>query len=100
MENTNLEQLERRRSMRLDLEEEPVRLNWLDKDGKEQELEAICIDISKRGMLIVHEQDLTIGTKMTVNFTSENVESEPMYVKVARCHRKNFTSYHIFLLFI
>ncbi len=99
MENTELEQLDRRRSMRLDLENEPVQINWKDSKGEQQSIEAICIDISRRGMLITHCDDLPIGTKLTVKFTSEQASnSEHLKAKVARCHRKNFSSYHMFLL--
>ncbi|MGY5451066.1 PilZ domain-containing protein [Agarivorans sp. MS3-6] len=100
MENTDLEQLERRRSMRLDLENEPVLLKWMDSNGDAQQLEATCIDISRRGMLILHSDDLQIGTKLTVLFTSEHSEAKEMQAKVARCHRKNFSTYHMFLLLL
>ncbi|MEE1675229.1 PilZ domain-containing protein [Agarivorans aestuarii] len=100
MENTELEQLDRRRSMRLDLENEPVQLTWKDSDGEDQSLEATCIDISRRGLLVKHSNDLQIGTKLIIQFSAEHSDTSEMKAKVARCHRKNFSSYHMFLLLL
>ncbi|WP_220719242.1 PilZ domain-containing protein [Agarivorans litoreus] len=100
MENTELEQLDRRRSMRLDLENEPVQLTWQDGEGEDQSIEATCIDISRRGMLVKHSKDLQIGTKLKVQFSPGSGDISEMKAKVARCHRKNFSSYHMFLLLL
>ncbi|GDY27664.1 MULTISPECIES: PilZ domain-containing protein [unclassified Agarivorans] len=100
MENTELEQLDRRRSMRLDLENEPVKLMWKNSDGEAESIEATCIDISRRGLLIMHSDDLQIGTKLIIKFATEHADATEMKAKVARCHRKNFTSYHMFLLLL
>ncbi|WP_432455777.1 MULTISPECIES: PilZ domain-containing protein [unclassified Agarivorans] len=100
MNNTELQQLERRGSMRLDLENEPVQLILTNNEDDEAVIEATCIDISRRGMLIVHDKDLAIGTKLKVKFTAKHSAEAEMKVKVARCHRKNFSSYNMFLLIL
>ncbi|WP_026957627.1 PilZ domain-containing protein [Aliagarivorans taiwanensis] len=98
MDNVELSQVDRRLDQRIELEQEPLRLSWTDTAGKSHAIDAMCIDMSRRGMLIQLSDQVTMGTKVNVRFLSKQADCDPLEAKVSRCHRKNFTTYHVFLL--
>ncbi|WP_026970732.1 PilZ domain-containing protein [Aliagarivorans marinus] len=98
MDNVELSQVDRRLDRRIELEQEPLELSWTDAAGELQAVEAVCIDMSRRGMLIQLSDQVAMGTKVSIRFLSKQADSDPVEAKVSRCHRKNFTTYHVFLL--
>jgi c-di-GMP-binding flagellar brake protein YcgR len=78
------ENVERRKSFRLDMEKELVDIFWTDEKGQEHNKQIVCVDFSRGGLKLDCDQDLPVNTAVTVVFKSENSSNQKLYGKVLR----------------
>ncbi|WP_372870626.1 PilZ domain-containing protein [Shewanella sp.] len=86
---------EKRRSLRVDMEAERVSLRWTDKDGQERCEDGICVDLSRRGVLIEYRQPFVLGELLEVTFNPGTDKENRVQGQVCRCSECNGQSYHI-----
>ncbi|MCL1075192.1 PilZ domain-containing protein [Shewanella dokdonensis] len=87
---------ERRASLRVDLEAEEIRINWQDKEEKPHSDTAICIDLSRKGLLLEYRQPFITGTLLEVTFNSGSDAQNIVKGQVCRCTESQ-TGYRIAL---
>ena len=73
---------ERRKSLRVDIESETIRLGWQDASGQFQTAEGICIDLSRHGILIEYSNAFKLGELVEVTF---NASTDTIKGQVCRC---------------
>ncbi|GGZ45720.1 MULTISPECIES: PilZ domain-containing protein [Shewanella] len=87
--------IERRRSLRVDLEAERIRLHWINKAGDELNDDGICIDLSRRGILFEYHQPFTLGELLSVTFHAGTDSQNTIKGQVCRCSEINPKRFHI-----
>ncbi|WP_407829179.1 PilZ domain-containing protein [Shewanella algae] len=87
--------IERRRSLRVDLEAERIRLHWLDKAGNEHNDDGVCIDLSRRGILFEYSQPFVLGELVSVTFHAGTDAQNTVKGQVCRCSESHPKSFHI-----
>jgi len=87
---------ERRTSLRVDLEAEEVRIGWQDNDEKLCTDSAICVDLSRKGLLFEYRLPFKVGALIEVTFNSGGDAQNTVKGQVCRC-TKSETSYRIAL---
>lgn len=78
------ENVERRKSFRLDMEKELVDIFWTDEKGQEHNKKIVCVDFSRGGLKLDCDQNLPINTAVIIVFKSENTSNQKLYGKVFR----------------
>ncbi len=63
---------ERRRSIRLDMEEAQVKLEYTNERGDDITETLTCKDFAKSGIAIVHDTPIPVGTEVKVTFLNLN----------------------------
>lgn len=86
MSEPNDEAIERRESLRLDMEKELVNVIWQDEQGNELSTKCICVDISRQGMQLNFDREIKEGSEIFVQFSTNDVNAKKWPVKVLRCH--------------
>ncbi|QSX34872.1 PilZ domain-containing protein [Shewanella avicenniae] len=76
---------ERRKSLRVDLESEAVRLGWQDASGQFQTAEGICVDLSRRGILLEYSSAFKVGELIEVTFNPGTDAQNTVRGQVCRC---------------
>lgn len=84
MTDSNSEEMERRRSFRLDMEKELVDIVWSDEKGQEHNKKIICLDFARGGLKLDCDESLPVNTAVTVVFKSANARHQKLYGKVLR----------------
>lgn len=86
---------EKRQSLRIDMESDKVELIWLDENEHEQVAMARCIDLSRRGVLLMYSGNFTLGSLLNITFNPDN-EGSKHTVKGQVCRSKDIgDAYHI-----
>ncbi|MEY8216394.1 MAG: PilZ domain-containing protein [Colwellia sp.] len=78
------EEIERRKSFRLDMEKELVDIVWTDENGQEHNKKIACLDFARGGLKLDCDQSLPVNTAITVVFKSANASNQKLYGKVLR----------------
>lgn len=76
---------ERRKSLRVDLEFEAVRLSWQDASGELRAADAICIDLSRHGIQLEYGQPFKLGELIEVTFNAGTDAQNTIRGQVCRC---------------
>ncbi len=86
---------DRRSSLRVDMEAERISLVWQDENGQEQLDDGICIDLSRRGVLVEYEHRFNVGELLTITFNPDNDKRHTVKGQVCRSTICNPKSFHI-----
>ncbi|AZQ09991.1 MULTISPECIES: PilZ domain-containing protein [Shewanella] len=86
---------EKRRSLRVDMEAERIVLRWTEKDGLERTDDGICVDLSRRGILLEYRQPFALGELVEVTFNPGTEKENTIQGQVCRCTECKAQSYHI-----
>lgn len=78
------DEIERRRSFRLDMEKELVDILWTDEQGQEHSKKIACLDFSRGGLKLDCDENLPVNAAVTVVFKSASASSQKLYGKVLR----------------
>ncbi len=84
MTDSSNEEMERRKSFRLDMEKELVDIIWTDGNGQEHHKKIVCLDFARGGLKLDCDQSITVNTAVTVVFQSANASSQKLYGRVLR----------------
>ncbi len=98
MTDNSFDELERRKSFRLDMEKELVDIIWMDEQGQERTKKIACLDFSKGGLKLDCDITLPIQTQVTINFKSANANNQKLYGKVLRSIKQDNGWYEIVLI--
>jgi c-di-GMP-binding flagellar brake protein YcgR len=90
--------IDRRRSLRIDMEQELIDIYWSDDQGNEQHQQLNCLDFSRGGIRIQSNQALAIHTPVTVVFNQAHPNSQKLQTKVLRCEQDQYGVYQIALI--
>ncbi|MFQ6370412.1 PilZ domain-containing protein [Shewanella sp. YIC-542] len=85
---------ERRGSLRVDLESEEIRIDWQDNTEKHCSDAAICIDLSRKGLLFEYPKPFVIGALVAVTFNNGSHAQNTVKGQVCRC-TEHPAGYHI-----
>lgn len=77
--------LERRSSLRLDMEKELVDIMWVDGNGQEKSKKIICLDFARGGLKLECDIALPLQTAVTIVFKAAHANNQKLYGKVLRC---------------
>jgi hypothetical protein len=98
MTDGSSEEMERRKSFRLDMEKELVDIVWIDEKGQEINKQIACLDFSRGGLKLDCDQHLPVNTAVTVIFKSANASNQKLYGKVLRSIKKESGWFEIGLI--
>ena len=98
MTDSNDEELERRRSFRLDMEKELVDIAWTDDSGRDMQKKIACLDFSKGGLRVDCDHQIAINTRVTVIFKQAAPNSQNLTGKVLRCIKQDTGWFEIAIL--
>jgi len=82
------EEMERRRSFRLDMEKELVDIIWTDEHGHEYQKKIACLDFSRGGLRMDCDQPIDVSAEVTIVFKAANLNSQRLYGRVIRCSKQ------------
>ncbi|NMH64390.1 PilZ domain-containing protein [Shewanella salipaludis] len=88
---------EQRRSLRLDMEAEPVRLNWLDANEQAHASEGLCLNIGRRGMLLCMQHPLSLGQLVYITLSPHTERENNLRGQVGRCSAEGSCHFRIAL---
>lgn len=94
------EQMERRRSLRLDMEQELVTIQWLDQLGNEHLEQMVCIDICNGGIAIESNTILSVESTVDVIINPGDTQSPKHTAQIIRCNEQPSGCFHIGLVFL
>ncbi|WP_068547122.1 PilZ domain-containing protein [Thalassotalea crassostreae] len=86
MTDPKIDLIERRRSFRIDMENEPVDISWHDRDGQAHKIQCPCADFSKGGLRIIYDFAIAEDTEVTFKFQADHPDSQSLTAKVVRCN--------------
>lgn len=92
--------IERRRSLRLDMEKELVDMEWTDVNGQNRNKKIACLDFSRGGLKLDCDETLPLNTPVTVVFKSANARSQKLYGKVLRSIKKETGWFEVALILV
>ena len=94
------EQLERRKSLRLDMEQELVSIHWQDYNDNKQSQRVICIDVCNGGISVSAENPFSLESTIEVNLNPTDSLSPMRAARVMRCEEQESGYFHIGLMFV
>lgn len=97
MTEENDAQIERRKSLRLDMEKEMIDIQWVDDSGSQVEKKIACLDFSKGGLKLDCDQAIPINTQATVIFKAAAAHSQQLTGQVIRCIQQDNGWYEVAL---
>ncbi|MCG9696376.1 PilZ domain-containing protein [Shewanella sp. Isolate11] len=77
---------ERRQSQRVDLEADRIFLSWTDIQGNSRTDNAICLDISRQGILIEYSAPFVLGDELQITFNPNSDTQNSVRAQVCRCN--------------
>jgi len=98
MTDSSFDELERRKSFRLDMEKELVDILWTDEQGQERTKKIACLDFARGGLKLDCDIALPTQTKVTIDFKSANANNQKLHGKVLRCIKQDNGWYEIVLI--
>ena len=84
MTDSSDEEMERRRSFRLDMEKELVDIVWTDDKGQQHNKKIACLDFARGGLKLDCDEALPVNTAVTVIFKTASASNQKLYGKVLR----------------
>jgi c-di-GMP-binding flagellar brake protein YcgR len=97
MTDSSIDELERRKSFRLDMEKELVDIIWTDDQGQERTKKIACLDFSRGGLKLDCDMALANLTQVTINFKSANANNQKLFGRVLRCIKQDSGWFEIVL---
>ncbi|SET20556.1 PilZ domain-containing protein [Thalassotalea agarivorans] len=85
MTDSSNEDVERRQSIRLDMEKEIVDIQWTDENNNTRMKKVACVDISRAGIKLDCDQDIPLETRVQVTLKPNTDGSQELGGTVARC---------------
>lgn len=98
MADSDSDEMERRKSFRLDMEKELVDIVWIDEKGQEHHKKIACLDFARGGLKLDCDESLPVNTAVTVVFKSANALNQKLYGKVLRCIKQDSGWFEIGLM--
>ncbi len=98
MSDSDGEEVERRRSIRLDMEKTLVDIVWTDDNGTERYKKIACLDFARGGVKLDCDEPLLLNTAVTVAFKTANASSQKLFAKVIRCTKQKSGWFEIALM--
>lgn len=89
MDENGGDELERRKSFRLDMEKELIDITWTDENGRDQQKKIACLDFARGGLRLDCDVAISLNTEVTVVFKSASANSQKLYGKVLRCIKQD-----------
>lgn len=87
--------VEKRRSLRVDMEAERVILTWQDEDENLQSDDGICIDLARHGTLVEYRRGFNLGDLLEVTFNPNSDNENTIKGQVCRCTQCSEQSFHV-----
>lgn len=91
---------ERRKSLRVDMESERIKITWTDTNGEIRCDDALCVDLSRRGVLIEYHQSFTLGELLDITFNANTDKQNQIKAQVCRCQQQDGEKFRIALQII
>ncbi|MEO3684307.1 PilZ domain-containing protein [Shewanella vesiculosa] len=91
---------EKRSSLRVDMEAERIRLDWINSQGESCTDHAICIDLARKGVLIDFKAAFKVGDLIALTFNEKTDKQNTIKGQVCRSSECSANSYHIALQLI
>ncbi|MBR9728943.1 PilZ domain-containing protein [Shewanella intestini] len=88
---------EKRASLRVDMEAESVRLDWINSEGKTCHAQAVCLDLARRGVLFGYESAFSVGELVALTFHEGSDQQNTIKGQVCRCQEGNEYPFHVAL---
>jgi hypothetical protein len=88
---------EKRGSLRVDMEAERVRLDWINAQGVSCEDHGICIDLARKGVLLDFKAAFNVGDLLALTFNENTDKQNTIKGQVCRCTECSPYSFHIAL---
>ncbi|MEY8213942.1 MAG: PilZ domain-containing protein [Colwellia sp.] len=98
MSESSFDELERRQSLRLDMEKELVDIVWTDENGQERVKKIACLDFSRGGLRLDCDQVIAVHTAVVIVFKSANANSRKLHGTVLRCIKQHSGWYEIAII--
>ncbi|MBB1269918.1 PilZ domain-containing protein [Shewanella sp. SR44-3] len=97
MSSASSHEIEKRDSIRLDLEAERVLIDWKNSDGTEQQDYAVCMDLARNGLLFDYSYPFDIGALIAVTFNPNTDKQHQVFGQVCRCNTRSAESFYVAL---
>jgi hypothetical protein len=91
---------EKRGSLRVDMEAERIRLDWINTHGESCVDHGICIDLARKGVLFDFKTSFKVGDLIALTFNENTDKQNTIKGQVCRCTECSPHSYHIALQLI
>ncbi|WP_057830031.1 PilZ domain-containing protein [Colwellia sp. TT2012] len=98
MTESSNNEVERRKSFRLDMEKELVDITWQDENGLHKKKKIVCLDFSRGGLKLDCDEAIAVSTAITVLFKAANPNSQKLEGKVLRCIKQENDWFEIALI--
>ncbi|MFQ3194958.1 MAG: c-di-GMP-binding flagellar brake protein YcgR [Colwellia sp.] len=85
LDQTIVDDSERRQAFRLDMEKELVDILWINDQQKSVQRKITCLDFSRGGLKLDCDHIIPLHTKVTIVFKVANPNSQNLYGTVIRC---------------
>ncbi|WP_440875253.1 PilZ domain-containing protein [Thalassotalea sp. PLHSN55] len=100
MTNSSIDETERRKSFRIDMEKELVDIVWTDSNGNQRQKKIACLDFSRGGLRLDCDQAIDANTAVTVVFKQAAAKSQTLDGKVLRCIQQDSGWFEIALVLV
>ncbi|REL33944.1 PilZ domain-containing protein [Thalassotalea euphylliae] len=85
MTDSSNHEMERRQSIRLDMEKELVTVSWSDSDGRQWTKTLACLDFSRGGVRVDSDMAIAENTQVVITFKSNSSAQQEFDCTVLRC---------------
>ena len=89
---------ERRQHIRLDMEGELVRVEWLE-EGIAFSEKLVCVDFSRKGIKVSCEKKIAQYTPVDITLMPDTSQEKMVKARVIRCNIERDSHYNIAMLF-
>ncbi len=98
MTYSSTDEMERRKSFRIDMEKELVDIVWQDDTGNKHDKKIACIDFSRGGLKVECDVAISVATEVTVIFKAAHPNCQKLDGRVQRCVQQKSGWFEIALL--
>ncbi len=89
MAEESLNEQERRKHFRIDMEKELVDIQWTDDKGNLIKKKIACLDFSRGGLKLDCDQSIPVKTEVVIIFQSADPRNQRLNGKVLRCLKQD-----------
>ena len=100
MSENDSNEIERRKSFRLDMEKEMIDITWTGDDSQDNRKKVVCIDFSRGGAKIDCDYAIPVNTIVTLVFKQAAPQSQKLQPKVIRCNKQDTGWFDIGLILL